>query len=142
MSNEHNDLKIEKKSYIHYFQRDGKKYKGIKYTNKYDLEPIKNSFCKFLYEDPYEFQQIQVPSQKGEIPIALTVNDELTMGSDIEENSKLLIVRVGKTDSVSDESVYEKTLYVFHNDWLMLSEETNEIFVVDEEHINLWEEKK
>lgn len=123
----------EMKNYIHLFERDGKKYKGIKYTNKNDVDAITVEFRSLLTEDPYEFQQIQIPSKTDEIPIALSVNEELKLVPEIEEASKVLIVIAGS-------SIYEKSLYIFHNDWLMCSLDDNNLFVVDENHINLWKE--
>ena len=109
-----------------------------------DVDLIKQEFGDLLIEDPYEFQQIQIPSKSGEITIALTINDELTMVEDIEEASKLLIVRVGTSvyDKVDKKykDDYKKTLYVFHNDWIMFSLENKELFVVDENYIYQWKE--
>lgn len=133
MNNGYNDHKLKMESFFHFFERDGKKYKGIKYTNKNDVDAITFGFRSLLAEDPYEFQQIQIPAKANEIPIALSVNEELKLVSEIEEESKVLIVMAGT-------SIYEKTLYVFHNDWLMCSLEENNLFVVDENHINLWKE--
>lgn len=123
----------EMKNYIHLFERDGKKYKGIKYSNKNDVDAITVEFRSLLAEEPYEFQQVQIPAKGNEIPIALSVNEELRLVSEIEEESKVLIVIAGS-------SIYEKTLYIFHNDWLMCSLDDNNLFVVDENHINLWED--
>lgn len=132
------------KSNIHYFIKDEKYFKGIQYLNKRDLNLIKQEFGDLFIEDPYEFQQIQIPSKSGEIPVALTINDELTMVEDIEEASKLLIVRVGTSvyDNVDKKykDDYKKTLYVFHNDWIMFSLENKELFVVDENYIYQWKE--
>lgn len=49
--------------------------------------------------------------------------------------AKVLIVIAGS-------SIYEKPLYIFHNDWLMCSLDDNNLFVVDENHINLWKESQ
>ena len=138
------EYKSERKAYVHFFIKDEKKYKGIQYLDKNDLELINYEFGDCLVEDAFEIQQIQIPSKSGEIPIALTINDQLTMVKDIEEASKVLILRVGRSvynyanKKYDDE--YKKTLYVFHNDWLMYSPEDNDLFVVDEASIYLWKE--
>ena len=57
------------------------------------------------------------------------------------DNLQMLAVQVGdssrNTDGTYDEN-YEKTLYVFHNDWLM--SDGKDLFVVDAQHIKEWTE--
>ena len=76
----------------------------------------------------------------------LIVNDAVVHNqiSDLitfEDAFKVIIIQVGTSsknpDGTYDEN-YEKTLYVFHNDWLM--SDGKDLFVVDAQHIKEWTE--
>lgn len=112
MSNAYNDWKKDMKVYTRFFKRDNKIYKGICYNDDYCTDGINYEFCDLLLDD-----------------------------IDYNNNFQMLIVQVGSSsrnpDGTYDEN-YEKTLYVFHNDWLM--SDGKDLFVVDAHHIKEWSE--
>lgn len=112
MSNAYNDWKKDMEAYTRFFKRDNKIYKGICYNNDYCIDEINYEFCDLLLE-------------------AVTYNDDFQM----------LIAQVGDSSVNPDGTYYEyyeKTLYVFHNDWLM--SDGKDLFVVDENYIKEWSE--
>ena len=112
MSNAYNDWKKDIKAYTRFFKRDNKIYKGICYNDDYCTDGMNYEFCDLLLDD-------------------IAYNDNL----------KMFTVQVGTSlrnlDGTYDEN-YEKTLYVFHNDWLM--SDGKDLFVVDTQHIKEWTE--
>ena len=112
MSNAYNDWKKDMEAYTRFFKRDNKIYKGICYNDDYCTDGMNYEFCDLLLED-------------------VVYNDNLQM----------LIVQVGTSSRNPDGTYYEhyeKTLYVFHNDWLM--SDGKDLFVVDAHHIKEWTE--
>ena len=112
MSNAYNDWKKDMETYTRFFKRDNKIYKGICYNDDYCTDGMNYEFCDLLLED-------------------IAYNN----------NFQMLIVQVGissrNPDGTYDDN-YEKTLYVFHNDWLM--SDGKDLFVVDTQHIKEWSE--
>lgn len=112
MSNAYNDWKKDMEAYTRFFKRDNKIYKGICYNDDYYTDGMNYEFCDLLLED-------------------VAYNN----------NFQMLIVQVG-TSSRNPDGIYndnyEKTLYVFHNDWLM--SDGKDLFVVDAYHIKEWTE--
>ena len=112
MSNAYNDWKKDMEAYTRFFKRDNKFYKGICYNDDYCTDGMNYEFCDLLLD-------------------VIAYNDNL----------KMLIVQVGSSsrnpDGTYDEN-YEKTLYVFHDDWLM--SDGKDLFVVDAQHIKEWTE--
>ena len=112
MINAYNDWKKDMKAYTRFFKRANKIYKGICYNVDYCTDGMNYEFCDLLLED-------------------VAYNDNLQM----------LAVQVGDSsrnpDGTYDEN-YKKTLYVFHNDWLM--SDRKDLFVVDAQHIKEWTE--
>ena len=112
MSNAYNDWKKDIKAYTRFFKRDNKIYKGICYNDDYCTDGMNYEFCDLLLDD-------------------IAYNN----------NFQMLIVQVGASsrnpDGTYDEN-YEKTLYVFHNDWLM--SDGKDLFIVDAQHIKEWTE--
>lgn len=112
MSNAYNDWKKDMKAYTRFFKRDNKIYKGICYNDDYCTDGMNYEFCDLLLDD-------------------IAYNDNLQM----------LIVQVGVSSRNPDGTYndnYEKTLYVFYNDWLM--SDGKDLFVVDTQHIKEWSE--
>ena len=112
MSNGYNDYRLEMESYVKYFERNGKGYVGVCYKSDYEVDAMGYEFCDLLMDD-------------------IAYNDD----------NQMLIVQVGTSSRNPDGTYYEdyeKTLYVFRNDWLMT--DGKDLFVVDEHHINEWEE--
>ena len=112
MSNAYNDWKKDMEEYTKFFKRGDKAFKGICYNNDYCIDGMNYEFCDLLLED-------------------VAYNDDFQM----------LIVQVGTSSRNSDgtyDDHYEKTLYIFHNDWLM--SDGKDLFVVDEHYIKEWTE--
>ena len=122
MSNAYNDWKKDMEVYTKFFKRDNKVYKGICYKDDYCTDGINYEFCDLIVNDAVVHNQI---------------SDLVTF----EDAFKFIIVQVGTSsrnpDGTYDEN-YEKTLYVFHDDWLM--SDGKDLFVVDAQHIKEWTE--
>ena len=122
MSNAYNDWKKDMEAYIRFFKRDNKVYKGICYKDDYCTDGINYEFCDLIVNDAVVHNQIY---------------DLITF----EDAFKFIIVQVGTSsrnpDGTYDEN-YEKTLYIFHDDWLM--SDGKDLFVVDAQHIKEWTE--
>ena len=122
MSNAYNDWKKDMETYTRFFKRDNKIYKGICYNDDYCTDGMNYEFCDLIVNDAVVHNQI---------------SDLITF----EDAFKVIIVQVGTSsknpDGTYDEN-YEKTLYVFHNDWLM--SDGKDLFVVDAQHIKEWTE--
>ena len=112
MSNAYNDWKKDMEAYTRFFKRDNKIYKGICYNDDYCTDGMNYEFCDLIVND-------------------VTYNN----------NFQMLTVQVGTSlrnpDGTYDEN-YEKTLYIFHNDWLM--SDGKDLFIVDAQHIKEWTE--
>ena len=112
MSNAYNDWKKDMEVYTRFFKRDNKIYKGICYNDDYCTDGMNYEFCDLLLDD-------------------IAYNN----------NFQMLIVQAGSSSRNPDGTYYEhyeKTLYVFHNDWLM--SDGKDLFVVDAQHIKEWTE--
>ena len=112
MSNAYNDWKKDMEEYTKFFKRGDKVFKGICYNNDYCIDGMNYEFCDLLLED-------------------VAYNDDFQM----------LIVQVGTSSRNPDgtyDDHYEKTLYIFHNNWLM--SDGKDLFVVDEHYIKEWTE--
>ena len=122
MSNAYNDWKKDMEAYTRFFKRDNKVYKGICYKDDYCTDGINYEFCDLIVNDAVVHNQI---------------SDLVTF----EDAFKFIIIQVGTSsrnpDGTYDEN-YEKTLYVFHDDWLM--SDGKDLFVVDTQHIKEWTE--
>jgi hypothetical protein len=139
MSNAYNDWKKDMESYTKFFKRGDKAFKGICYNNDYCTDGMNYEFCDLLLEDVVIHKQFQ-NSGNAQLLIANEKGELISMEQMID-NMKVLIVQVGTSsrnpDGTYDEH-YEKTLYVFHNDWLM--SDGKDLFVVDEHYIKEWTE--
>ena len=133
MSNAYLDWKKDMEAYTKFFVRDGKPCKGICYNDDYCTDGMNYEFCDFLVEDVVIHKQL---FHSKELP---SLEEEKL--AKFEDSMKVLIVQVGTSsrnpDGTYDEH-YEKTLYVFHNDWLM--SDGKDLFVVDEHYIKEWTE--
>ena len=112
MSNAYNDWKKDMEEYTKFFKRGDKAFKGICYNNDYCIDGMNYEFCDLLLED-------------------VAYNDDFQM----------FIVQVGTSSRNPDgtcDDHYEKTLYIFHNNWLM--SDGKDLFVVDEHYIKEWTE--
>ena len=122
MSNAYNDWKKDMEAYTRFFKRDNKVYKGICYKDDYCTDGINYEFCDLIVNDAVVHNQI---------------SDLVTF----EDAFKFIIVQVGTSsrnpDGTYDEN-YEKTLYIFHDDWLM--SDGKDLFVVDAQHVKEWTE--
>jgi hypothetical protein len=115
MSNAYNDWKKDMESYTKFFVRDGKPYKGICYNDDYCIDGMNYEFCDLLVDDVTYIE--------------------------FNDDSQILVVQVGTSSRNPDRSYdedYEKTIYVFHNDWLMT--DGKDLFVIDKDHIKEWTE--
>ena len=139
MSNAYNDWKKDMESYTKFFKRGDKAFKGICYKDDYCTDGMNYEFCDLLLEDVVIHKQFQ-NSGNAQLLIANEKGELISMEQMID-NMKVLIVQVGTSsrnpDGTYDEH-YEKTLYVFHNDWLM--SDGKDLFVVDEHYIKEWTE--
>ena len=122
MSNAYNDWKKDMEAYTRFFKRDNKIYKGICYNDDYCTDGMNYEFCDLIVNDVVIHNQI---------------SDLVTF----EDAFKFIIVQVGTSsrnpNGTYDEN-YKKTLYVFHDDWLM--SDGKDLFVVDTQHIKEWTE--
>ena len=140
MSNGYNDYRLEMEYYVKHFERDGKTYTGVCYKSDYEVDAMGYEFCDFMCEDIVIHKQVNFINP---VPLAIIDGERNTLQTNeqLMDNMKVLIVQVGTSnrnpDGTYDED-YEKTLYVFHNDWLM--SDGKDLFVVDEHHINEWKE--
>ena len=122
MSNAYNDWKKDMEVYTKFFKRDNKVYKGICYKDDYCTDGMNYEFCDLIVNDAVVHNQI---------------SDLVTF----EDAFKFIIVQVGTSSRNSDGTYtenYEKTLYIFHNDWLM--SDGKDLFIVDAQHIKEWTE--
>ena len=140
MSNAYLDWKKDMEAYTKFFVRDGKPCKGICYNDDYCTDGMNYEFCDFLVNDVVIHKQLELDKKFPSL-FAAEVNNELKTTEEIEDAFKVLIVQVGTSsrnpNGTYDEH-YEKTLYVFHNDWLM--SDGKDLFVIDENHIKEWTE--
>lgn len=122
MSNAYNDWKKDMEVYTKFFKRDNKVYKGICYKDDYCTDGMNYEFCDLIVND-------------------IVVHNQISDLVTFEDTFKFIIVQVGTSsrnpDGTYDEN-YEKTLYVFHDDWLM--SDGKDLFVVDAQHIKEWTE--
>lgn len=120
-------------TYFKFFKRDSKAFKGICYKNDYCTDGMDYEFCDLLLKDVIIHKQL---FHSEELP---PLEEEKL--AKFEDNFKVLIVQVGTSLRNPDgtyDNHYEKTLYIFHNDWLM--SDGKDLFVVDECHIKEWVE--
>lgn len=133
MSNAYNDWKNDMKVYTRFFKRDNKVYKGICYNDDYCTDGMNYEFCDLLLDDAI------IHSQLSHTEVLPPHEEEKLVK--FEDAFKFIAVQVGTSsrnpDGTYDEN-YEKTLYIFHNDWLM--SDGKDLFVVDEQHIKEWME--
>lgn len=139
MSNAYNDWKKDMESYTKFFKRGNKAFKGICYKDDYCTDGMNYEFCDLLVSDVVIHKQFQ---NSGNVQLLIAnENGELISMEQMIDNMKVIIVQVGTSsrnpDGTYDEH-YEKTLYVFHNDWLM--SDGKDLFVVDEHYIKEWTE--
>lgn len=139
MSNAYNDWKKDMESYTKFFKRGNKAFKGVCYNNDYCTDGMNYEFCDLLVSDVVIHKQFQ---NSGNVQLLIAnENGELISMEQMIDNMKVIIVQVGTSsrnpDGTYDEH-YEKTLYVFHNDWLM--SDGKDLFVVDEHYIKEWTE--
>lgn len=122
MSNAYNDWKRDMEAYTRFFKRDNKIYKGICYNDDYCTDGMNYEFCDLIASD-------------------VVIHNQLSDLVKFEDAFKFIIVQVGTSsrnpDGTYDDN-YEKTLYVFHDDWLM--SDGKDLFVVDAQHIKEWTE--
>lgn len=139
MSNAYNDWKKDMESYTKFFKRGDKAFKGICYNNDYCTDGMNYEFCDLLVKDVVIHEQFR--NSSGVQLLFTNENGELISMEQMIDNMKVIIVQVGTSsrnpDGTYDEH-YEKTLYVFHNDWLM--SDGKKLFVVDEHYIKEWTE--
>ena len=133
MSNAYNDWKKDMETYTRFFKRDNKFYKGICYNDDYCTDGINYEFCDLIVNDAIIHNKF---SHNEDLPPH--EKEELVK---FENYFKFIIVQVGTSSRNSDgtyDENYEKTLYIFHNDWLM--SDGKDLFVVDAQHIKEWTE--
>ena len=138
MSNAYNDWKKDMESYTKFFKRGDKAFKGICYKDDYCTDGMNYEFCDLLVDDVVIHKQI-VNSQQ--ILFTDGKTGALLTNEQFEDNMKVIIVQVGTSNRNPDgtyDNHYKKTLYVFHNDWLM--SDGKDLFVVDEHYISEWKE--
>lgn len=143
MSNAYNDWKKDMESYTKFFKRGDKAFKGICYNNDYCTDGMNYEFCDLLVKDVVVHKQINFNLVDPNVAFLIRNEEtnEIETYKQTEDGMKVLIVQVGTSsrnpDGTYDEH-YEKTLYVFHNDWLM--SDGKDLFVVDEHYIKEWTE--
>ena len=140
MSNAYNDWKKDMESYTKFFKRGDKAFKGICYNNDYCVDGMNYEFCDLLVKDVVIIQQLTFSTN---LKIISTDNkhEGFITNKQLEDNLKVITVQVGTSSRNPDgtyDDHYEKTLYVFHNDWLM--SDGKDLFVVDEHYIKEWTE--
>jgi hypothetical protein len=120
-------------AYFKFFKRDNKTFKGICYNNDYCIDGMNYEFSDLMINGVVIHKQL-FHSEKLPLP-------EEEKLAKFEDGFKVLIIQVGTSsrnpDGTYDEH-YEKTLYAFHDDWLMT--DGKDLFVVDEHHIKEWVE--
>lgn len=134
MSNAYNDWKKDMEAYTKFFKRGDKAFKGICYNNDYCTDGMNYEFCDLLVDD------VVIHKQLLHIEKLSSPEEEENLAK-FEDTFKVLIVQVGTSSRNPDgtyDEYYEKTLYVFHNDWLM--SDGKDLFVVDEHYIKEWTE--
>ena len=133
MSNAYNDWKKDMETYTRFFKRDNKVYKGICYNDDYCTDGMNYEFCDLLLDDAI------IHSQLSHTEVLPPHEEEKLVK--FEDCFKFITVQVGISSRNPDGTYYEhyeKTLYVFHNDWLM--SDGKDLFVVDAQHIKEWTE--
>ena len=133
------------------FYKNGNIYKGICFINKDSREEMEYEFADFICED------ILLACQLNFGPMAPIIRKVFKDGiiahdsahnvgqtlEDLETSLEALVVQAGTSYDNHDGTWthdYEGTLYVFHNDWLMLDTKNNRLLVVDEKYIKEFEE--
>lgn len=113
------------------FVKGTKTYKGICFNKKDQfLTEVKSSFSHVMQEDPIVIQQVQLAVGF----LAMISGSISSSKEEIEERSEVAVIQEGTDDD------FLQTLYVFHNDWLLLSED-NRLLVVDEHKIELFSKR-
>ena len=133
MSNAYNDWKKDMEAYTRFFKRGDKTFKGICYNNDYCIDGMNYEFCDLLLDD------VTIHSQLSHTEVLPPHEEEKLVK--FEDCFKFITVQVGTSLRNPDGTYYEhyeKTLYVFHNDWLM--SDGKDLFVVDAQHIKEWTE--
>ena len=133
------------------FYKDGNIYKGICFINKDSRDEMEYEFADFICEDILLVCQlnfglmapiIEKAFKDGIIAHDSVHNVDQTL-EDLETSLEALVVQAGTSYDNHDGTWthdYEGTLYVFHNDWLMLDTKNNRLLVVDEKYIKEFEE--
>ena len=133
------------------FYRDSNIYKGICFINKDSRDEMEYEFADFICEDILLVRQLNfgpmAPIIKKAFKDGIIAHDsahnvDQTL-EDLETSLEALVVQAGTSYDNHDGTWthdYEGTLYVFHNDWLMLDTKNNRLLVVDEKYIKEFEE--
>lgn len=147
MSNGYNDYKQEMQGYVHFFEKDGKLYNGIQFTDECSVvDGMSYQYCDLMSEDVKVHHQIQgimgnKVTQKMADKIVKAVFGKTTV--EMDKEMQVAIIQVGSEDwnhySQNYDRDHKYTLYLFHNDWLMCGERQN-LFAVDEHHMDGYKE--
>lgn len=133
------------------FYKDGNIYKGICFINKDSRDEMEYEFADFICEDILFVRQlnfgpmasiIKKAFKDGIIAHDSVHNVDQTL-EDLETSLEALVVQAGTFYDNHDGTWthdYEGTLYVFHNDWLMIDTNNSRLLVVDEKYIKEFEE--
>lgn len=133
------------------FYKDGNIYKGICFINKDSRDEMEYEFADFICEDILLVRQLNfgpmTPILRAAFKDGMVAHDnahnvDQTL-ENLETSLEALVVQAGTSYDNHDGTWahdYEGTLYVFHNDWLMLDTKNSKLLVVDEKYIKEFEE--
>ena len=109
-------------------------YRGIQFLEGDEFkEDVIREFAGVLNEDPIIHRQIV--AAEGIITKLFFHSRDLKSGEidtfkEFQKKMEVAIIQEGTSHT------FFQTLYVFHNDWLLLDESTNRLLVVDENKIS------
>ena len=106
-------------------------YKGIQFLEGDEFkEDVIREFAGVIQDDPVIHSQVVGNNFLAQLLLTKDVKTgKINNWNDFKKSMEVAIIQEGTSNS------FFQTLYVFHNDWLLLDESTNRLLVVDENKI-------
>lgn len=107
-------------------------YKGIQFLEGDEFkEDVIREFAGVIQDDPVIHSQVVGNNFLAQLLLTKDVKTgKINNWNDFKKSMEVAIIQEGTSKS------FFQTLYVFHNDWLLLDESTNRLLVVDENKIS------
>ena len=123
---------------IKQFLKGHNHFKGLQFLDGEEFkEDVMREFAGILREDPVIHQQVVGDSPFNTFLLTLDLRtSKLDSWKEFKKKMEVAIIQE------RTEKIFDQTLYVFHNDWLLYCEETHHLIVADENKIHLFYETK